>query len=154
MHITPPARQRFLLAECYTIEDMQTRHISKAWQRGQSTGQVNLPEQQTRTVRVHRTIIGSERPVRKQHPTKRDINTNPGPDYHDFIGYFNVNQEHQYLVVYPDDQFALSKMLVHSSNGETINTTIITTTPTTPTNAPTTTTNNKTQWYMIHRGLT
>ena len=69
-----------------------------------------------------------------------------------FIGYFNVNQEHQYLVVYPDNQRALSQMLVHSYNGETTTPTRITTFPITFANAPTTTTNIKTQWFMIDNG--
>ena len=68
---------------------MPTRHISKAWRRDQATGRVNLPAQQTRAVGRHRPERGSDRPVRKQHPTKRDVDTNPGQDYHNFIGYFN-----------------------------------------------------------------
>ena len=111
---------------CYTIKDMPTWYILKVWRRDQATGRGDLSAQQTWTFRLYRPKTASDRPECKQHPTKGDVDTDPGPDYRNFIGYFNylwkenINQVHQYFVVYPDDKRKLSQMRVHSSNGETI----------------------------------
>ena len=43
-----------------TIEEVPTKHISKAWQRNQS-------------------VTGSEKPVCRQHSSERDVDINPRP---------------------------------------------------------------------------